>query len=240
MEAVILAGGFGTRLRELGLDVPKPMVEVGGRPFLEHLLLYLRHQGVERVILATGYKKELVRQHFGELFRGMWIDYSEEEEPLGTGGAIRQALGRCEEERVWILNGDTFFGVDLPAMYAFHHRRRAFLTLAGKRMDHPGRYGLVITDGEGRILAFREKDPAATAGTINGGLYLLERRRFLDLPLPQRFSFEKDFLEARVEKDRFFLFPSEGYFIDIGIPADLERARRESEIFRRYEEGLDP
>jgi len=235
MEAIILAGGFGTRLKKLGLDIPKPMVEVGERPFLEYLLLYLRYHGLDRVILSTGYKKEIVRDHFGDLFRGMWIDYAEEEEPLGTGGGIRNAMSLCREEQVWVLNGDTFFEVDLPAMYAFHVREEAFMTLAGKKMQQPGRYGLIRYDETMRITGFQEKDPAAGEGVINGGVYLIDRRRFMEKTLPESFSMEHDFLERHAIKEKFMLYLSDGYFIDIGIPEDLERARYDSSIFKRYE-----
>jgi len=234
MEAIILAGGYGTRLKELGLDIPKPMVEVGGRPFLEYLLLYLRHHGIDRVILSTGHKKEVIRDHFGDLFRGMWIDYAEEKEPLGTGGGIRHAMSRCREDQVWVLNGDTFFEVELPAMYAFHLREKAVVTLAGKKMLHPGRYGLIRYDKTMRITGFREKDPEAEEGVINGGVYLIDREKFMDKPLPSSFSMEHDFLEPYVAKEKFMLYLSDGYFIDIGIPEDLERARHDSNRFQRY------
>ncbi len=234
MEAIVLAGGFGTRLKKLGLDIPKPMVEVGGKPFLEYILLFLRYHGVERVILSVGYKKEVIRKHFGTLFRGMWIDYAEEEQPLGTGGGIRHAMTLCREEQVWVLNGDTFFEVDMPAMYAFHSREKAFVTLAGKKMKRPGRYGLIRADDQGRIQAFREKDPEAGEGVINGGVYLIDRERFMNMPLPDIFSMEHDFLEPYVGKEKFMLYLSDGYFIDIGIPEDLEQARHDSSIFKKY------
>ncbi len=235
MEAIILAGGFGTRLKKLKLDVPKPMVEVGGRPFLEYLLLFLHHQGVERVILSVGYRGEVIRKYFGDIFRGMWIDYSVEENPLGTGGGVRKAMTLCREEQVWVLNGDTFFAVNLPEMFAFHIREKAAVTLAGKKMKNPGRYGLVGYDETMRIRAFREKDPAAREGVINGGVYLINKKEFLAKPLPEVFSMEHDFLEVYVGKEKFMLYLSDGYFIDIGIPEDLERARHEYEYFRKYE-----
>ncbi len=234
MEAIVLAGGFGTRLKKLGLDIPKPMVEVGGRPFLEYILLYLRYHGVERVILSVGYKKEVIKEHFGSLFRGMWVDYAEEEQPLGTGGGIRRAMTLCREEQVWVLNGDTFFEVDLPAMFAFHKGEKALVTLAGKKMKKPGRYGLIRYNAQMRIREFREKDPAAEEGVINGGVYLIDRTRFLEKPLPEAFSMEHDFLEPYVAKEKFMLYLSDGYFIDIGIPEDLERARHDSNIFKKY------
>ena len=234
MEAIILAGGFGTRLKKLGLNIPKPMVEVGGRPFLEYLLLYLRYHGVERVILSVGYKKEVIREHFGDLFRGMWIDYAEEEKPLGTGGGIRNAMGLCREDQVWVLNGDTFFEVDLPAMYAFHRNEKAMVTLAGKRMKQPGRYGLIEYNAQKQITGFREKDPAAVEGVINGGVYLLDRKGFLQRTPEGPFSMEHDFLEPYVAKEKFMLYLSDGYFIDIGIPEDLEKARHDSIRFEKY------
>ncbi|MCD6201310.1 MAG: nucleotidyltransferase family protein [Bacteroidales bacterium] len=235
MEAIILAGGFGTRLKKLKLDVPKPMVQVQGKPFLEYLLSYLKHSGTAHVVLSVGYKGEMIREYFGEEWKGMKLTWSCEGHPLGTGGGVKKAMALCTEDQVWVLNGDTFFDVNLEKMFAFHVRENSFFTLAGKQMKAPGRYGLIRYDRQHRILAFEEKNPETGEGVINGGIYLIRKDDFLAKPLPEAFSMEHDFLEVYVGKDKFMLYLSDGYFIDIGIPEDLVRAQNEYEYFRKYE-----
>ena len=235
MEAIILAGGFGTRLKRLNLHVPKPMVRISRKPFLEYLLSYLNFYGVRHVVLSTGYKGEVIREYFGEEWKGMKLSWSQEDYPLGTGGGVKKAMALCREDQVWVLNGDTFFDVDMKKMYVFHIKENASVTLAGKNMKTPGRYGLVDCDEHMRIRAFHEKEPAAREGVINGGVYLFRKEDFLAKPMPEVFSMEHDFLEVYVGKEKFMLYLSDSYFIDIGIPEDLEKAQHEYEYFRRYE-----
>ena len=224
MECVVLAGGKGTRLRSVVSDLPKCMAPVAGRTFLAWLLDDLREAGFDHIILSLGYKHEAVEAWVATRPDRDSITCVVEEEPLGTGGGVRLALRQAREDAVFILNGDTFFGVDYPAMQAFHRQSGAQATLALKPLRDFDRYGEVTLDGEGRITAFREKRPCAE-GLINGGVYLLQRDALAEMP--ERFSLEKDYFEPKAESAGLAGFRSEGYFIDIGIPADYARAQRD-------------
>lgn len=217
MEAIILAGGFGTRLSKVVSNVPKPMAPINERPFLEYLLDDLDKKGIDRVILAVGYKKEIIKEHFQKRYKNIEIIYSEENTPLGTGGAIKKALTLSKTEDIFIVNGDTFFDVDLKEMYKFHKKNNSNLTLAIKEMKKFDRYGSLILE-ENKIVKFEEKK-YIKKGYINGGIYLLNKN-ILDIKKEDSFSFEKDILENKNLKVEKYGYKSEGYFIDIGIPED--------------------
>ena len=217
MEAIILAGGFGTRLSMVVSDVPKPMAPINGRPFLEYLLDDLNEKGINRVILAVGYKKEIIKSHFKEKYKNIDIIYSDEDIPLGTGGAIKKALTLAKDEDIFIINGDTFFDVDLKEMYQFHKKNSSKLTLAIKGMEKFDRYGSLILE-EDRIIKFEEKK-YNDKGYINGGIYLINKE-LLNEKEKESFSFEKEILENENLKIEKYGYKSEGYFIDIGIPED--------------------
>ena len=220
MEAVILAGGLGTRLRSVVSKVPKCMAPVDGKPFLQYMLEWLSRFDVSHVVLSVGYLREVIFAFIDSREWPFEISYAVEEEPLGTGGGIRLALTKCREDRVIVLNGDTFFNVDLKALTF-----AAPVTLALKPMRDFDRYGAVDLAG-GLVTGFHEKT-ACTEGLINGGVYALVRSR-LDLAFyPGRFSFEKDLLEPLAAARLVAGQVQEGYFIDIGIPEDYTRAQRE-------------
>ena len=226
-EAIILAGGFGTRLRSVVSDVPKPMAPVAGRPFLRHLLDNLKTEGYTHVVLATGYLHEKVEDYFGNEYDGLKIDYAVEREPLGTGGAIVNGLQHCTCEKVTVLNGDTFFKINHSKLIAVCDEKKAPLAIAMRHVEDSGRYGSVECDDEGRIIAFREKDDQGQPGHINGGIYRLDRHLLDRFPLGQQFSFEKEVLQHDYRAQRFYGVRFDGYFIDIGIPEDYERAQWE-------------
>ncbi|HEV7780166.1 MAG TPA: HAD-IIIA family hydrolase [Chitinophagaceae bacterium] len=222
-EAIILAGGLGTRLRDT-ISGPKCMAPVAGQPFLFHVINYLRSQGIQRFIFALGYQHELIEDWLAAQFPTLDYECSVEEEPLGTGGAIKLACEKAGEENVLVTNGDTIFKIDIAQMEAMHHTNAAEATLALKPLQNFDRYGVVETDDNGLVLNFREKQ-FCEQGNINGGTYLLNLMSFLGNEWPPVFSFEKDYLESK----RFRLFGSvqNGYFIDIGIPEDYARAQTE-------------
>lgn len=217
MEAIVLAGGFGTRLSTVVSDVPKPMAPINGRPFLEYLLEDLNKKGINRVILAVGYKKEIIKSHFKEKYKNIDIVYSDEDMPLGTGGAIKKALTLAKDEDIFIINGDTFFDVDLKEMYQFHKKNSLKLTLAIKEMEKFDRYGSIILK-ENKIIKFEEKK-YIDKGYINGGIYLINKE-LLKKEEKESFSFEKEILENKNFEIEKYGYKSEGYFIDIGIPQD--------------------
>ena len=226
MKAIVLAGGLGTRLASITSKIPKPMAQIGSRPFLEYLLDYLVDQGVEQVVLAVSHKWETIRGHFDDAYRGMLLSYSVEEQPLGTGGAIRQALESIADDEVVVLNGDTLFRIDLEGMVNKHRNGGSRLSIALKQVSDSGRFGRIEVSADGVITSFLEKSTGGP-GWINGGIYMLNRDLFADFPMPARFSFEQDLVEPGIDRIQPRAFQSDAYFIDMGIPEDYERARRE-------------
>ena len=232
MEAIILAGGFGTRLQKIVNDLPKSMAPVNGRPFLEYLLDYLVTQDITDVVLSVGHLRNPIMDHFGTCYRNLRIEYSIEEEPLGTGGGIRLALWKVSGDRAITMNGDSLFRVDLHRMMDRHLKNKANSTLALRELKETGRYGRVTMNRSHRILGFSEKQPGAGKGYINGGIYIIEKGFLMDPGFRGRFSIEKDCFEQCYATSRMFGFPSEGYFLDIGIPEDYQRAQDE---FKQFE-----
>jgi len=222
MQAIILAGGLGTRLRGVIGDLPKPMARVGGHPFLHHLLHMLSAAGFRNVVLSVGYRHEAIVDHFGTAFEGLSIAYSVESTPLGTGGAIRQSLGGARPGPCFVLNGDTLVDVDYEAMREAHASPDATLTMAVCRLDEVGRFGALSID-DGIVTGFLEKG-ATGAGFINAGVYLTDTGLFDGYTLPERFSFETDFLTPHLASIRPRAFETHGRFLDIGIPEDYRRA----------------
>ena len=220
MEAIILAGGLGTRLRSVVSEVPKCMAPVDGKPFLQYVLEWLSRFDISHVVLSVGYLKEQIIDFVNAREWPFEVSYAVEKEPLGTGGGIRLALQKCRGKQVFVLNGDTFFNIDLNAL-SFS----APVTLALKPMRDFDRYGAVDWNGD-LVTGFHEKQPCAD-GLINGGVYAIDRSQ-LDIALyPKKFSFEKDLLEPLAGYGLVAGEVQDGYFIDIGIPEDYARAQRE-------------
>ena len=229
--AIVLAGGFGTRLRSVVSDLPKPMAPVAGRPFVAYLLDHLEAAGIEHVVLATGYLSHRVSEALGERHGNIELSYSVEPKPLGTGGAVRLALEQLASRPddkfpadVWILNGDTYFDCDLHELAAQHARNGAAASLALHRVEVADRYGTVELDEAGRITAFREKR-AGSAGLINAGTYLVRTELLRGFDPHEAFSLEREVFEAGVEAYRLQGVVAKAYFVDIGIPKDYARAQ---------------
>lgn len=226
-EAVILAGGFGTRLRHVVSDVPKPMAPIGDRPFLEILIDYLATFGYDHIVLSTGYLHEKIEQHFGKEYKGLSISYAQETTPLGTGGGILNALQHCHNQVVTVLNGDTMFKVDYAALEQFHQQNGSQLSIFLRQVDDTSRYGSVEIDDNHRIIRFAEKSESQGRGWINGGIYRMDKALFADYQVGDTFSFEKDIMQANYQNKSLFALPSSAYFIDIGVPDDYFRAQKE-------------
>lgn len=226
-EAIVLAGGFGTRLQSVVRDLPKPMAPVNGRPFITYILDYLIDHNYTKVILSVGYLHEKIEEYFGTQYKSLQIEYAVETEPLGTGGGIAYALSFCKSENILVLNGDTLFKADFSALEEFHASKCSQLSIILRHVADTSRYGRVNTDSNGQILSFTEKNNTSGEGQINGGIYLINKQLIQSLHLLQKFSFEKDVMEKYVATMPFFGIVSDGYFIDIGIPEDYERAQRE-------------
>jgi D-glycero-alpha-D-manno-heptose 1-phosphate guanylyltransferase len=225
-ECIILAGGLGTRLRSAVPDLPKCMAPVAGKPFLAHVIDYFRNQGIERFIFSLGYKHETIEAFLNTAYTHYNKQYVIEQEPLGTGGAIQLACRQATEKDVLVVNGDTLFSIQLAKLTAFHQQHQAHCTLALKPMHHFNRYGVVELKENGAIKSFKEKQ-YYESGLINGGIYALQVAAFLNEGLPATCSFEKDYLEKLYTARPMYGVVQDEYFIDIGIPEDLERANTE-------------
>lgn len=231
-EAIILAGGFGTRLQSVVSDVPKPMAPVNEKPFLDYIFSYLKHFGISHVVLSTGYLAHKISDRYMENFDGLRVSYAVEETPLGTGGGIRLAMNRCTTKDILVLNGDSFFDVDLQKYYKQYKAGNCGAALALRKVENASRYGTIVPGNEHGIAAFREKDSVEKPGLINGGVYILNRELFLNnTPAEKAFSIEKDYFETRLSVAQVCGFEHEGYFIDIGIPEDYKRAQDD---FKRF------
>ena len=229
MEAIILAGGFGTRLSGRLEGLPKPMAPVAGRPFLEMLLAQLARSGCTRVILSVGHLHEVIENHFGSAWRGMDLEYEVETAPLGTGGAIRAALARARKQNVLVLNGDTFLQANYAAMIEFHAQQHAPMTMAVSAQPDIARYGGVVLDAD-RVIGFEEKGRSGP-GWINAGAYVLPAGMHWPRHLQEKFSFETDYLVPEISRLSPAAYKVEGFFLDIGIPEDLDRAQTELKAF---------
>jgi D-glycero-alpha-D-manno-heptose 1-phosphate guanylyltransferase len=224
MEAVVLAGGFGTRLRQVVPDLPKPMAPVAGRPFLEILLTTLARKGFQRVVLSLGYMADKIVSHFGQEFAGMDLVYEIERTPLGTGGAVRQSLERCLDDHVFVFNGDTYVDVEVAELEA-RWRTQGVPIIVARNVTDTARFGrLDIADG--RVLGFADKGTGGP-GLINAGCYVLPKSILAAFPRGKLFSLETDFLASALSQRRFDLFVTSGRFIDIGVPEDFKRAQTE-------------
>jgi D-glycero-alpha-D-manno-heptose 1-phosphate guanylyltransferase len=233
LEAIILAGGFGTRLQKVVNDLPKSMALINDKPFLEYLLNFLTGQGIQKVILSVGYKQEMIREHFKDRYKQLTISYAIEEEPLGTGGGILNALEQVEGESAFALNGDSMFRIDLQAMQHLHQKTEADLTMALRYLDDTSRFGTVRIDAEKRVTGFLEKDQDSDPGYINGGIYLINKNFLVSYSFGKKFSIEKDCFEKCYKESRIFGYPAKGYFLDIGIPEDYMTAQDE---FKRFDD----
>ncbi|MCC7261006.1 MAG: nucleotidyltransferase family protein [Candidatus Latescibacteria bacterium] len=223
-EAVILVGGRGSRLRSVVDDRPKPMAPVLGKPFLEWLILYLKSQGMARIVLATGYRGEMVHEYFGD--GDPWdieISYSQENEPLGTGGALRLALEKTTTEQVIVLNGDSFCSFDLQKLSHVFMVNHADAVMLLVEMNDCDRFGSVEIDEDGRIMGFCEKSTRTGRGLINAGIYLLSRSCVESLPKGKYLSLEQNVFPDLVHK-RFYSLTEGGPFIDIGTPESYAMA----------------
>jgi D-glycero-alpha-D-manno-heptose 1-phosphate guanylyltransferase len=225
-ECIVLAGGLGTRLREAVPDLPKCLAPIAGKPFLEHVIDYWQTQGIRRFIFSLGYKHELIESFLTDRYRTLHYSIVIEAEPLGTGGAIAFAAKQATHNDVLVVNGDTLFRIDLAGFAAFHQNGNFACSLALKPMQDFNRYGVVTLNENNRVSSFQEKKQYAT-GLINGGVYALSVAALHATGLSGKFSFEQDLLEAYYKTIPIGGWIQEGYFIDIGIPADFEKANRE-------------
>jgi D-glycero-alpha-D-manno-heptose 1-phosphate guanylyltransferase len=223
MEAIILAGGLGTRLRSRLTDLPKAMAPIAGRPFLEYLLDLLVAAKANRVILSVGYLQQVILDRIPCNYRGLQVEFVKEESPLGTGGAIRQALQHVDEPSVLVMNGDTYVDIDYSAMHNMHAQCGSLMTMAVTRVSDTARYGGVVVENE-RVIGFFEKGKTGQ-GWINAGTYIVNRDFPWHSSLPSRFSLEENVLAPHLKDLLPTAFCHTGFFLDIGVPEDLDKAQ---------------
>ena len=226
LEAVILAGGLGTRLKSVVNELPKPMADVHGRPFLAHLFDYLARQNISRVVLAVGYRHEMIFNYFRNSYQGIQIEYAVETEPLGTGGALLNALLFLKSKSVCVLNGDTYFPIPMDDFERFHRSHNGYMSMALRIVEDVSRFGSVDCDAGGCVIDIEEKGRVGS-GTINGGIYIIDVSEFQKLPFPHRCSLETDILEPLQREKRLFGMLYDMYFVDIGIPSEYYRFTRQ-------------
>lgn len=225
MKVIILCGGLGTRLGHLTKLTPKPMLEIEGKPFIAHLMNRLSKFKITGFILAVSYQWEKLRDYIGNEWNGLPVEYSIEEIALGTGGAIKKALDSLDEPGSLVVNGDTFFDINISEFIAFAKKSNCMACLALRKIEDCSRYGKVLINSDGKVISFGEKGEIGP-GFINGGLYFL-KKNILDNFVNDKFSFEKDYLDKDTSNKNIYGLHFDNYFIDIGIPKDFERARVE-------------
>jgi len=225
-QAIILAGGLGTRLRSVVSELPKCMAPVAGKPFLHYVIAHLQKEGIQNFIFSVGYKSESVISYIKAHHSNINAQFSIEDEPLGTGGAIKLAIEKTTEKNILVCNGDTLFNIHVNELNNFHLQHNSDCTLCLKPMNNFDRYGVVELDNANLIISFKEKQFYEN-GLINGGVYALKTETFLNKDLPEKFSFEKDYLEKFIGERKMYGLIQNAYFIDIGIPEDYQRAQEE-------------
>jgi NDP-sugar pyrophosphorylase family protein len=226
MQAVILAGGLGTRLKPLFKDLPKSMAPIGNRPFLEILLTQLKKQGIRDILLCLGYKGEIIKGHFGAGKKhGLRIDYSIEQTPLGTAGAIALAEPYLAKT-FFLLNGDSFLEINYNKLAEFHRKEEALVTLTAKYVYNTKRYGLLEINSSNRLVGFKEKQ-IATGGYINTGVYVMNKEILHYIPKNRTVSLEKNILPKLISAgESIFVYKADAFFIDIGTPESYRDAER--------------
>jgi len=222
LQALILAGGLGTRLRHVVSDRPKPMALVNGKPFLEYQIEFLRKNNIDDIVLSVGYMSEKIEKHFGSGKNfGISIRYVREKDFLGTGGAIKNAI-QALNDYFFALNGDSLFLVDLDSMIKFHKDNQAEMTIALAKVGDNSRYGNIHVSNKFQITEFTEKGNSSEK-LINGGIYYFRKDTWNWKNFPEKFSLEKEFFPQIVTKNRIFGYLSDSYFIDIGTVEDYKK-----------------
>ena len=222
MEAIILAGGLGTRLKSIMPDIPKPLAPINNRPFLDYLLDYLIQQNIKKVVISVYYQYELIKKQYNFKYQNLDISYSIDSTALGTGGAIQKALEISQSSDVFIINGDTFFNIDLNQLLHEHKNKDNVITIALKPMKNFDRYGIVETDDNGQVIKLKVKQ-YCNYGKIDGGIYLVNRSISDLFKNLKKFSFN-DFIMNNINNLRVGSLLCDELFIDIGTPEDFAKA----------------
>ncbi len=232
IDAVILCGGQGKRLQPVVSTTSKVMADISGRPFLDILIAHLKNQGIGRVILCTGHKAEQVEEYYRNNPQGMKFEFSKESDPLGTGGALKNAWYFIESDPFLVFNGDSFCAVDLNALLDFHQSKLARASVVIARAKDVSTFGKIFLDEDVKVLKFREKEPGEGGHGVNAGIYCFNEDVFLFMPDSKRFSLEHDVFPALAGKG-FYGFCVDQEFYDIGTPERYEAARQALEKIQK-------
>jgi len=224
IDAVILCGGLGKRLRRVVHNRPKVMAEINKRPFLDSLIDKLVRHGFKRLILCTGYKGNLIKGYYGKRRTIIKILYSEENRPLGTGGALRKAEPLIHSDTFLVMNGDTICNVDLNKFLNFHFGKKALMSMVLMKLKETSDFGGVILGKDYRITGYQEKKQGKNHSLINAGIYLMEKKIFLKMPKKTRFSLEDDFFPSLPEFKCYGFINKNGFMLDIGTPQRYAQA----------------
>lgn len=227
MHAIILVGGLGSRLGNLTKHTPKPLLPIRGIPFLERYLKLLFKRGIQNVILAVGYKSEIIKNHFDEITDIPFIEYAHEQELLGTGGAIKNCLDIIDAKNFFVMNGDSYVNVDYKEMYRTHLKYSCSITIASVYQKNANRYGIINFDKKNQVINFKEKGDRKS-GYINAGVYIFNKHeaiKFFNKIKKNKFSFEDQILANKTKEKNMKIFKTEGQFLDIGIPEDYSRSQ---------------
>jgi len=225
VDVLILCGGLGTRLRSVVGEKPKVMADINGRPFLDILLDFFKQQGSTRIILCTGYKSEDIEDYYRN-YQGLSVEFSREEEPLGTGGAIKQARSLIKSNPFLACNGDCFCNLDLATLLDFHESRQAVATDVVTKVKEAKDFGVISLAADDQITGFKEKMASSTEHVVNAGLYCFDQKVFDLMPAEKKFSLEEDFFPSMVGQG-FYGFVVDTSFYDIGTPDRLKKAEEQ-------------
>jgi D-glycero-alpha-D-manno-heptose 1-phosphate guanylyltransferase len=233
-DIIILAGGLGTRLQEELPGLPKILAPIGSDHFVDHLIRYYHGQGFERFIFSLGHLHEQVINYVERNHTALDKEYVVEDTPLGTGGAINKTLEYTRGDTAFVINGDTYFAFNPEDALAFHDGKEAECTVVLKQVGECSRYGNVLLNQDQRVISFQEKGRSGS-GLINAGTYIINKKLFRLNRFPEKFSFETDYLSAKCSEKSIFGHEQDAFFIDIGVPEDLDRAAK---AIKEYELGL--
>ena len=224
IDVVILCGGFGKRLQRVVKDIPKPMAKIKQRPFLSILIDFIASYGFKRFILCTGYKADTIERYYSQRYNNLIIEFSREEKPLGTGGAIKNAENYIKSSPFLVANGDSFCKINFKEFVDFHFRRDALISIAVTNTDICDDYGTISIDDSHRIIEFNEKVKGYKNRLVNAGFYLLQRAVFSLMPEKNNFSIERYFF-PKIIKSNLYAFETQERLIDIGTPERYEKAK---------------
>lgn len=225
-DAIILCGGAGLRLKSVTGNAPKSLANIAGRPFLEIMLSQLRRHGFQRVVLAVGYQKELIQEHFGDRALGLALKYSIESTPLGTGGALRKAVDLIESDTAVIMNGDSYTGADLAAFVGDYRNAKADVSMLVVPADGRVDCGLVSVDDTCKVLGFKEKQSPLGVQYVNAGIYAIAKHALGGIQPGIQISLESDIFPRWLANGKYlraFIHPGE--CVDIGTPERYQRAQ---------------